>query len=1056
MQLLGDRFLSTGDRGEALDVATNAEVRLFVDADVRPAAVAARMAACDRLALLRHPLLRPLVDYGVHGRVWFEAHDRVPPARMTADQRRIAVLHVVRFLRAAGVELGSGQAERNVRTAVDGVAAWRPLGVFLRERPALEAVRTLLEGAGPPGATAIDLIAPPGGGLRTARILIARMARLAGFVVVDARAAAAAEVACAGRHVCALDWLPRGRTLPPAIAAAAVSGGRRHVWIRFCRAPLPPSAAARVEVRLEPMMSDDMVAAIFLDTEQGPVAGAVRLAAEQAHGWPGPAIEALTGFGRGGAGWVHETSPEYGAAPQPRATASVRMDEAGTARFRRAVEAVRGLAARGRHAHALRVLTRAIPALAARGAFDEASGASCDLGDLMLARGRPARALDAYGQARAWTRQPGGVARAMIGSGRALLDLARLAEAEGVFRTAMSADAGGSAQVWLARTLWIRGEFDAARVAAGDRSPALLVRILLDTGRIEDAGAVAQAALARIDAGPPEEACEAHVAIAHLHASTRDGDGVRRHMDDALGAARSARRPALRILTEAERVVCLERCGVAGLGRTRERLLRAARHLPPLASTTIRTILQRPASVPRATASDRQDLVRYFQLLIDATHDTPDEAAALQVIATSLLKGLAACSVAIRSAKLNQVVASAGRPWAGEPSLSATVLSGAAAMTRDGVTPEAVEPIAAAGAVIGSLAVRWVAGANPSHERVRDLLRATAAAAAPLVRAMKPVEPAPSARVSFPDDLLGRGDAAERVREAIRRAASAPYPVLIEGESGSGKELVARAIHARSVRRARRFCAVNCAALTDDLLEAELFGHARGSFTGALTERAGLFEDADQGTLFLDEVGELSARAQAKLLRVLQESEVRRVGENLPRKIDVRVVAASNRSLEHEVPAGRFRGDLRFRLDVIRIVIPPLRERADDLPWLAERIWHDAAGRVGSRAVLGPDVMGALARYDWPGNVRELQNVIASLAVHGPRRGRMPAALLPARIAHEAAGPELGFDEARVDFERRFVRAALARAGGQRALAAEHLRVSRQGLTKIMRRLGLD
>ena len=136
---------------------------------------------------------------------------------------------------------------------------------------------------------------------------------------------------------------------------------------------------------------------------------------------------------------------------------------------------------------------------------------------------------------------------------------------------------------------------------------------------------------------------------------------------------------------------------------------------------------------------------------------------------------------------------------------------------------------------------------------------------------------------AFPDDLLGRGAAAERVREAIRRAAAAPFPVLIEGESGSGKELVARAIHARSARRARRFCAVNCAALTDDLLEAELFGHARGAFTGAIGERAGLFEDAHGGTLFLDEVGELSPRAQAKLLRVLQEGEVRRVGENMPR-----------------------------------------------------------------------------------------------------------------------------------------------------------------------------
>jgi two-component system, NtrC family, response regulator HydG len=278
---------------------------------------------------------------------------------------------------------------------------------------------------------------------------------------------------------------------------------------------------------------------------------------------------------------------------------------------------------------------------------------------------------------------------------------------------------------------------------------------------------------------------------------------------------------------------------------------------------------------------------------------------------------------------------------------------------------------------------------------------------------------------------------------------------LIEGESGSGKELVARAIHARGPRRARRFCAVNCAALTDDLLEAELFGHARGAFTGAVAERPGLFEEADQGTIFLDEAGELTPRAQAKLLRVLQEGEVRRVGENMPRKVDARVVAATNRSLEEDARAGRFRADLRFRLDVIRIAIPPLRERPDEVPWLVQRLWAEAAARVGTRATLGDDVVAALARYDWPGNVRELQNVIASLAVHGPRRGRLPASLLPAHIAGAAAHTASGFDEAKLDFERRFIRAALARAGGRKTTAAAQLGVSRQGLTKIIKRLGI-
>jgi transcriptional regulator with GAF, ATPase, and Fis domain len=293
------------------------------------------------------------------------------------------------------------------------------------------------------------------------------------------------------------------------------------------------------------------------------------------------------------------------------------------------------------------------------------------------------------------------------------------------------------------------------------------------------------------------------------------------------------------------------------------------------------------------------------------------------------------------------------------------------------------------------------------------------------------------------------------VRRAVDRAARAPFAVLVLGESGSGKELIARAVHQQSARRERPFCAVNCAALPDDLVESELFGHVRGAFTGALSDRPGVFEEAHTGTLFLDEIGELSPRAQAKILRTIQDGELRRVGENLSRRVDVRLVAATNRDLNHEVRAGRFRMDLLYRLDVVRVVVPPLRERRDDVIVLAEHFWREATARLGSRATLGTAILSALARYDWPGNVRELQNVLAALAVRSPRRGVVSASGLPTCFGNDTGSRSCCLDEARRTFERHFVKAALARSGGHRARAAHELGLSRQGLTKLIGRLSI-
>ncbi len=243
--------------------------------------------------------------------------------------------------------------------------------------------------------------------------------------------------------------------------------------------------------------------------------------------------------------------------------------------------------------------------------------------------------------------------------------------------------------------------------------------------------------------------------------------------------------------------------------------------------------------------------------------------------------------------------------------------------------------------------------------------------------------------------------------------------------------------------------------IPEDLLDSELFGHARGAFTGAVADRPGLFEDANGGTLFLDEVADLSPRGQAKLLRVLQQHEVRRVGETFGRTVDVRIVAAANRDMRTEASAGRFRQDLLYRLDVIRIHVPPLRDRPEDVALLAEHFWRDASARVGSAARLTHGVLTELTRYHWPGNVRELQNVVAALAVAAPSRGRVRPGLLPAVVTGATSVTALRLDEARTQFERRCVEVALARAGGNRSKAAAQLGLSRQGLLKMIVRLGI-
>ena len=362
-------------------------------------------------------------------------------------------------------------------------------------------------------------------------------------------------------------------------------------------------------------------------------------------------------------------------------------------------------------------------------------------------------------------------------------------------------------------------------------------------------------------------------------------------------------------------------------------------------------------------------------------------------------------------------------------------------------------PLACRGRIIGAIVARWSLGSTRDTAAASHALTMAAAAAAPilsaaLVRRTRPI-------AAGIQELIGASAAMDEVRHAVDRAARAPFAVLIEGESGSGKELVARALHRCGPRSQRPFTTLNCAALPDDLVEAELFGHARGAFTGAVAERVGVFEEAHSGTLFLDEIGELSPRAQAKVLRVVQEGELRRVGENISRRVDVRMVAATNRDLRAEAAASRFRIDLLYRLDVIRITVPPVRDRREDIAALADHFWRETTSRIGSHATLSAATMAALARYDWPGNVREMQNVLAALAVRSPRRGVVPPTALPPVFGESPDATTWRLDQARRVFEERFVRAALVRAGGHRIRAASELGVTRQGLTKLMTRLGI-
>lgn len=761
---------------------------------------------------------------------------------------------------------------------------------------------------------------------------------------------------------------------------------------------------------------------------------------------------------------------------------------------------------RGRHAPGMRHLRQAVGGLARRAAWADAAAGAVALADTLLARGRPRDAQSVLDAAREYADRCGDAGRSIdiaLLTGVAWTDLARLDEAESVLAGALTVakSTGDRARIEavrlaLARCLYWRGEYADAETALGSppaaddtasavRYTCQAARIALGLADVRRAMSLAASALDLAAAGSSRFRAAAAYTQALVHLVVDDFDAVDRAVANAIAAARTAHDPVRAVRARLLRAEADRRRGqMATMRGELERLKRFAAAVPPIVRSrwelvmTLATGANPGDTVARLSSASGLGALRLFApeaaagshaasdaalpdvlAILQACQNADDEGVVLKDVCDRLKQRLHAACVSVvvpRGDRPETLAGSGDRPGGGFDAIATRVLEASATIApyRGGDRTEGGAAVMYGGAPIAALVARWAAGSTYDLTRAPALLATAAAAVAPVVSAAIARRTVVSAGPLA--ELLGVTPAMADLRSAIEKAASAPFAVLITGESGSGKELVARAVHRMGPRRSRAFCSLNCAALPDDLVETELFGHARGSFTGAVSDRPGVFEEADGGTLFLDEVGELSLRAQAKLLRVIQEGELRRIGENVSRRVDVRIISATNRDLQTESAAGRFRIDLLYRLDVIRLAVPPLRERREDIAVIADAVWRDATSRLGSRAVLSAPVLAALASYNWPGNVRELQNVLASLAVRVPKRGVVPPTALPAVFGARVDEERCDFVRARRTFEENFIRAALVRSGGHRGRAADELGVSRQGLTKLMNRLGIS
>jgi DNA-binding NtrC family response regulator/tetratricopeptide (TPR) repeat protein len=1088
--LLADRFLQCGTQW--IDAATARAVQVVLRPAGRRREQIDWVERCAMLAALRHPLLNPLIDFGVaSSSSFFEAYDQRAQLRLPRASVPHLVSHAMRFLDAHGVSGCASLTEILLRpiAAAAGEPLDRPIGIVLQHREAVSSIVEAMSAAAGNGTVALRLAAGADTGLRTTWLELARRARLEGFVAIAPETLrrwpqVAAHIS--SRHFCVMtnagsrgDW-PAAAAL---LARASRHGVRCNVWLTAERTDERRAGA----VHLEPMGRNAMTSMVYVDPEYGPPPADILAAVRWAGGAPGRFVRHLASAGATGASQtltLHETPAVYegsegsGDHRVPRSAPSEQARSRIASVLWRAASRAAALHARGRHGAAARLLARAARALEGRGETSHAARHWVQLAWLARSRGALAAAHQhAEEAARVDVTAPGQLAAGLV---RAVCwtDERRFLQAEAALRTLLVSASAVDDAAWrglcetaLGRVLYWAGRLEEAHAAlegalrserpeVACAASIVRARLFLATGDIATAVQTARAVLDQ--EGPrlePRLVIAAHRVLAECGCAAHDLDRVRVHVSLGVNAAVAARLPLAVLRLRAVLLLALESAGRHQHERTEAARLRlvlqrsTGRRLPAIVLQALNAALQPPLPMARALTPPSARSIP-VEMFLDLAHRAKDDEEAVKAVAGEVLKRVGGAAIAV-IATSGRVVFAEGLPWRERSIAVVQALTSGNRVAFDPARqpPEAAEPIHCGGDLIGALACRWASGSTAVPGFIADSLRAASLSIATHLRQIVDSTPAPPPGVW--GDLLGESSAAITLRDAVHRAARAPFPVLVEGESGSGKELVARAVHKLSPRHTRRFCAINCAALGDDLIEAELFGHTRGAFTGAACERAGLFEESDGGTLFLDEIGELSPRAQAKLLRVLQEGEVRRIGENLPRRVDVRIVAATNRCLEREAAEGRFRVDLRFRLDVLRISVPPLRERATDVPLLAQHFWRTAITRVGSQATLGQDALAALSRYDWPGNVRELQNAIAWMAVHAPRRGRVSATLLPAQLATAPMTTGSSFDAAREEFERRFVRAALARAGGQRQAAARALGVSRQGLAKMLRRLGI-